>query len=211
MSVSPVATVSVGQNPFSLDTHHVGIDLYGRPKSGPLFYEIAPVNGTAAEGEEEADGGHGGHGAISRTDSDSFKDIFGRLTYTLANQRHTVGVLGYFGKTALPDGIITDDEHNESDEDTEHEDAGGDHAAPALVSEDDHADGDHVETDPNDTFRILGVDAELNLGRFNLRGAFLIGKHDNPLGNGESVSYQGVMGNIIYPVKRNLLAAVRYD
>ncbi len=211
MSVSPVATVSVGQNPFILDTHHVGIDLYGRPKSGPLFYEVALVNGTTAEGEEEAGGGHGGHGAISRTDSDSFKDIFARLTYTLPNQRHTIGVLGYFGKTALPNGIVTGDEHSESDEDAEHEDAEVEHAAPALFSEDDHADGDHVENDPNDTFRILGVDAELNLWRFNLRGAFLIGNHDNPLGNGESISYQGVMGNIIYPVKRNLLAAVRYD
>ena len=120
-------------------------------------------------------------------------------------------MLGYFGKTALPNGIVTGDEHSESDEDAEHEDAEVEHAAPALFSEDDHADGDHVENDPNDTFRILGVDAELNLWRLNLRGAFLIGNHDNPLGNGESVSYQGVMGNIIYSVKRNLLAAVRYD
>ena len=218
-SVSPVGAVQVGNNPFILDTHHVGFDLYGRPGSGPLFYEVAVVNGTSPQ--ETEDGGHtGGHGAASRTDSDSFKDVFARLTYTLPNKRHTVGVLGYFGKTALPNGGVvvenhddTEAEHTEAEAETEHdddidEDNGDDHSAAPRLSEDDNDDASHSD---NDAFRILGVDVELDLWRFNVRGALLFGNHDNPLGDGESVTYQGVMGNLIYPVRSNLLAAVRYD
>ena len=258
MSVSPVGTVSVGRNPFILDTHHVGVDLYGRPRSGPIFYEVALVNGTApteaegADGGNDLHGGHGTHGAVARTDSDSFKDVFARLTYTLPNKRHTIGVLGYFGKTALPMEMVTDQlhdaaageheadqqdehsemsemqEHGEADEQGEAEHGEAEHTeaeqhepeqhheeSPALLQEEDNdTNGDHAGQDMHDTddvFRIFGVDAELNLWRFHVRGAFLLGHHDNPHGNDVSVDYQGVMGYISYPIQRNLLASVRYD
>jgi hypothetical protein len=82
------------------------------------------------------------------------------------------------------------------------------HAA-APVSEDDPLTDE--QNGINDGFRILGADIELSLWRCNVRGALLFGTHDNPFGDGVRFNYQGVMGHISYPIRRELLAAVRYD
>jgi hypothetical protein len=82
------ATVQVGLNPTLLDTSHLGFDAYGRLFARQLFYEAAVVQGAQA-----ADG-------IS--DLDGHKDVFGQLQWTFLD-RHTLGVLGYRGKTQITD------------------------------------------------------------------------------------------------------------
>jgi hypothetical protein len=77
---------TMGKNPFYLDAHQAGIDIWGRPEFGPFFYQFALVNGSQEH-----------HGP---TDSDDFRDIYSRLSYTF-NMRHTFGIMGYYGNAVI--------------------------------------------------------------------------------------------------------------
>ena len=86
---APAGGVTVGRNLFRLDDANLGIELYGRPKWGPLLYEVALVAGDPGETE---------------TDRDDWKDLFGRLSYIFfQNSDHevTLGTFGYLGRSDI--------------------------------------------------------------------------------------------------------------
>jgi len=85
---NPAVNVLIGDNPFGLDDHQLGIDLWGRPGRGSFFWELAVVNGA---------------GDVSQADDlDQFKDVFAHMRYTFAD-RYTAGVFGYAGSATLSD------------------------------------------------------------------------------------------------------------
>ena len=188
VNTAKAPAVQVGLNPVVLDGHQTGVSLFGRPGNGRISYEFSAVNGAGPAGADEAaEGGHA-HGGVFSTDGNDFKDLYGRLTYGTASRMHTVGVLGYFGKTALGVG---EDAHGDED--------GGD---------DDH---DAAANEANDSFRILGLDGEFNRGSWNLRSAAYLGHHDDPFGQGTSIDYQSVFGELSYAFDRRLLGMLHYD
>lgn len=80
--------LAVGLNRFSLDSSQLGLQLYGRPNWGALFYELAVVAGDPGEG----------------TERDDWKDVFARLAYTFArNTDHelTPGLFAYRGRSDM--------------------------------------------------------------------------------------------------------------
>lgn len=85
-----ITSVQVGQNPFTLESHQEGLQIWGRPNYGPFFYEAAVVGGAS----NHATGG----------DLDNFKDFYGRGTWQF-NQRHTLGLGGYVGKTEIESDV----------------------------------------------------------------------------------------------------------
>ncbi len=191
VNTAKAPAVQVGLNPIALDGHQTGVNLFGRPGNGRISYELAVVNGAGPAGADEAaEEGHA-HGGIFSTDGNDFKDLYGRLTYSTTSRMHTVGVLGYLGKTDL--GVA--EAHEDGDEGDD------DHDAPAGGS----SEG------ASDSFRILGLDSEFNRGSWNLRSAAYLGHHDDPFGLGTSVNYQSVFGELSYAFDRRLLGMLHYD
>lgn len=213
--------VEVGQNPVVLDDHQVGVQMFGRPNDGPFFYEVALVSG-AEPAAGVAEGGHG-HGGTFSTDANDFKDVFARMSYSTPGRMHTVGVLGYFGKSPL--GIAVDDDHGGElvvDDDHSGELVVDDDHGGELVVDDDHsgeeasenlADSDATPSSGrNDRFRVLGVDGEFNLGALNLRSAAYLGHHSRPFAaSARSVDYQSVLIEFSYALNRRLLGMAHYD
>ncbi len=93
LSTGPTSatSVSVGQNRFSFDNTNLGVQVYGRPKWGPVFYEVSLLSGDPGDVE-------GG------TERDQWKDIFARATYTFfynsANELR-LGGFGYRGRSDI--------------------------------------------------------------------------------------------------------------
>ncbi len=86
---SAVGAVRVGESLLNLDDPQLGVQLYGRPGLGPLFYELAIVAGDP--------GPSGG-------ERDDWKDGFLRLSYTLfqhSSHEVTAGGFGYLGRSDL--------------------------------------------------------------------------------------------------------------
>ena len=181
--------VQVGLNPVTLDEHQVGLDLFGRPGNGLFSYEVALVTGAGpVEGDDHAadEGAAHAHGGTFATDGNDFKDIYTRLTYSTRSRMHTVGVLGYFGKTAL---------------------------VGAAGGHDDGAEDGHVDVPEalDDRFRILGLDGEFNRGACNLRSALYLGHHDNALGTDVAIDYRSVLAELSYTFNRRWLGMLHYD
>ncbi|MFT7692269.1 MAG: hypothetical protein ACI8P2_000887 [Candidatus Latescibacterota bacterium] len=182
--------VKVGNNPVALDEHQLGFDLFGRPNNGLFAYEVALVTGAGpmeeADDHAEAEAAHA-HGGLLATDGNDFKDLYVRLSHSTRSRMHTVGVLGYFGKTFL--GSPAGDGHAEEAEDA-------------------HAEaGEGV----SDRFRIIGVDGEFSRGSWNLRSALYLGHHDDPFTTGISVDYRSVLSQLSYAFNRRWLGMIQYD
>ncbi|MCC7542312.1 MAG: hypothetical protein IT379_39200 [Deltaproteobacteria bacterium] len=75
---SPLAQVSVGDNPFQLEGMHVGVSVQGRPGWGALAYELAVASGAPGAANQTGFGAPG---------------VLGRLSLTTGE--HTVGAFGY--------------------------------------------------------------------------------------------------------------------
>ncbi len=180
-STSKYGTYTVGDSPFTLDTHHIGVDVYGQPGWGNIFYEVAVINGANAHGEMGGEGG--GHGAAVATDLDRFKDIYARLAYTLPDRKRRFGLFAYLGKTEfMPEA----GGHVDKSE------------IPGAVA-------------VQDKFNIVGADMELFVGPLILSATATVRNHQNPHGDGDPVSSQAAMIQGSYMLRRNLLALLRYD
>lgn len=75
---NPLAAVHVGDNPFVLEGTHLGISLQGRPRWGPISYELALAEGSPGQRNQTGAGAPG---------------LLGRAGFTMGGQ--TFGLFGY--------------------------------------------------------------------------------------------------------------------
>lgn len=80
-----VPTTQFGDNPFTSGDQNMGLEVYGRPMDGPIFYHLGIFDGF---GDAE-----------DSFDANNFKDFSGGLSYTFDEQR--VGLYGYYGQSAI--------------------------------------------------------------------------------------------------------------
>ncbi len=198
LSEPAAAAVPVAENPAVLDDSQMGFLLYGRPRNGPFFYELALVTGVGPSAS--AGGGHV-HRGIFSTDLNDFKDVFVRVSYTTPGKKHRFGALGYFGNTFL--GYVLGTTAPAAREDAEE-----------LRKQTVLHNGVHpgfLPVSVEDRFRILGLDVEVNFGALNVRGAMYFAHHGNPFTNNVWVDYQSGLGEVGYLFSHGLQARVQYD
>lgn len=79
----------LSSNSFKLDSNQIGVEMYGRPFDGNIFYHIGLVNGNYSDILENS------------FDNNTFKDITGGLNFSIDS--HRIGVWGYYGKNRFLD------------------------------------------------------------------------------------------------------------
>lgn len=76
--------------PYVMGSNQVGLEIYGRPLDGPVFYHLGVFNGNlgGSHGETTAGGGF--------FDNNNFKDLAGGVNVNI--DTHRLGVFGYYGR-----------------------------------------------------------------------------------------------------------------
>lgn len=83
--------------PVTMGSNQVGLELYGRPMDGPIFYHLGIFNGNSGGGYGKTDSNTGFF------DNNNFKDLSAGLNFRL--DTHRFGVFGYYGRYPIQNNL----------------------------------------------------------------------------------------------------------